>query len=79
MINFDGKKYAEKKKNESGAMGLGLNYVAGVALFFFLGRLVDNHYDFKMTFQLVGLFLGLFGSTFKLLKDVKKLDDAKKN
>lgn len=72
---FNAKKYAQKKRSESGFLSVGLNFCAGVGLFFYFGYLADNYFDHKFTFKLIGLMLGIFGATVKLLKDVKKLDE----
>jgi F0F1-type ATP synthase assembly protein I len=72
---FDSKKYARKKGSESGLLSVGLNFSAGVGLFFYFGYLADNYFEHKFTFKLIGLMFGIFGATVKLLKDVKKLDE----
>jgi F0F1-type ATP synthase assembly protein I len=60
-------------------MSLGLNFVSGVVLYFFLGYYLDDYLNHQFTFKIIGLFLGLFGSTYKLIKDVKKIDGVQKN
>ena len=72
---FDAKKYSQKKHSESGFLSAGLNFGAGVGLFFYFGYLADNFFEHKFTFKLIGLMFGIFGATVKLLKDVKKLDE----
>ncbi len=76
MVNIKG--YTKKKKNESNAMGLGLSFIAGVGIFFYFGHLADNYFSKQFTFKMIGLFLGIFGATVKLLKDVKKIDESNK-
>jgi len=76
---FDAKKYAEKKRTETNAMTIGLNFAAGVGFFFYMGHLADNSLGYVFTFKLIGLFLGLIGATIKLIKDVRKLDGREQN
>ena len=76
---FDTKNYSKRKKNETNLISIGLNFSAGVALFFYFGYLADNYFQYKFIFKIIGLFLGIFGATYKLIKDVKKLDGREQN
>ena len=70
------KKVMEKSRKNQNVMAVGLNYVAGVAIFFWLGYLADEFFGTQFVYKLIGTFVGIFGSTFKLIKDTQKFNES---
>lgn len=54
------------------AMDVGFSIALPLALFLYIGILVDRSHGSKPTFLIVGLILSLFTTTIILIKKVKK-------
>ena len=61
-------------RNESKMISVGIQFVASVFIFWYLGKLLDEYFQTKFI-QLFGLLFGIVGSITKLILVVKQLDD----
>lgn len=60
--------------NESKMISVGIQFVASVFVFWYLGKLLDEYFQTRFI-QLAGLMFGIIGSITKLILVVKQLDE----
>jgi F0F1-type ATP synthase assembly protein I len=59
--------------------GLGIQLVAVILVFLFIGIWIDGLLGTKFIFTLVFVFIGFFGGFYSFYLSIKKLNDEKKN
>tara|TARA_B100000029_G_C17562140_1_gene953732 strand:- start:49 stop:243 length:195 start_codon:yes stop_codon:yes gene_type:complete len=51
--------------------GLGIQMAVSVVLCLYIGKWVGGKYNNEMIGSLIGIFFGLFASTYNLIKEIK--------
>ncbi len=59
--------------------GLGLQLAVTVVIFWFIGRLIDEHYGTAPLWMIVGAMLGIVVGMYNFIKSVLELGKKKKN
>ena len=69
----------KKNDNYTKYSTLGFTVVFSILLFWYVGKKLDEYFEFQTLFQIIGIFLAIIGIFVKLLYTVKEINENSNN